>query len=89
VAKCTERALKDACWLANQGVLKNWSFGLRVERHGNGFMLYKLFRNAGDGMCPLFVDQMSAKETYRYIQWFIAAVVLANGGDGMVSDGKS
>jgi hypothetical protein len=44
MSKITERALKDACMLESHGVLKNWSFGLKVERFGKGFMLYRLFR---------------------------------------------
>jgi len=82
VAKVTERRLLDDCLFANQSVLKNWSFGLKVERYGNGFMLFKLFRRAGNGTTPLFTNPMSARETYRYIQGFIVAAALANSGEG-------
>lgn len=82
MAKVTERSLKDACHQANMGVLKNWSFGLKAERYGKGFMLYRLFRRAGNGQAPMFSEPMAAKETHCFIQGFLDAAALANGGEG-------
>lgn len=87
MAKITERALKDACHIANIGVLKNWSFGLKVERYGDGFMLYRLFRRASNGQQAFFASPMAAKETHCFIQGFLEAAVLANNGEGG-SNGK-
>ena len=64
MAKITERSLKDTCAIANAGVLRTWTFGLKVERCGAGFMLYQLFRLARDGKKPMFGVPMSAKETH-------------------------
>ena len=79
MAKVTERSLKDTCAIANAGVLRTWTFGLKVERYGAGFMLWQLFRDSSRGQLPLVNKPLPAKEAFRFIQGFIAAAATANG----------
>ena len=82
MSRVTERTLKDVCLFANQGPLRTWSFGLMVERHGEGFMLYRLHRRAGDGRAPLFTKPLPAREVLCFLRGFLEAACLANGGEG-------
>jgi len=44
LSKITERALIEACYSANNNQLKSWDSGLKVERYGVGFAVYRLYR---------------------------------------------
>jgi hypothetical protein len=80
MAKITERVLKDACTLVNTRDLIHWEFGLKVERFGDGFMLYQLFRKPGQKPQekPLFSLPLPARETMCFIHGFSAAIAITN-----------
>ena len=82
MSKITERSLKAECRSANNSALANWSFGLKVERSGDGFILSQLFRSCRNGFwppkLPLFSMPFSAKETFCYISGFRTAAEVRN-----------
>lgn len=76
--KITERILKDVCTTANTGVLKNWSFGLKIERQGAGFVLRKVYRQPGRGEEKITNMPLPAREAMCFIEGFTTAATLAN-----------
>ena len=72
--RITERNLREVCIEANQTILKDCHFGLKVERSGSSYRVYKLFRKAGEGQELLTKDALSPKEVKVFLEGFLAAV---------------
>lgn len=81
MCKVTEKCIREAIVAANSGPLKTWTFGLKAERVGDGFVVSKLFRKTGKGMEKL-TDPLTAREASTYIDAFVTAATLANAGEG-------
>ena len=77
--KITERALTDMCRRVNNGQLKLWDSGLKVERRGMEYVVCRLFRKpqAGRPGC-LDLYRGSPREVKAYIEGFANAVELTN-----------
>ena len=69
---------KDECRSINKTALAAWSFGLKVERCLDGFIVSKMSRASSVPVLPLFSHPFSAKETFCYLSGFRTAAEVRN-----------
>lgn len=79
--KVTERTLVDMCRRINSDELKQWDSGLKVERRGDEYVVFRLFRKPLMGR-PTAHDLFrgSSREVKAFIDGFARAAELANHG---------
>lgn len=85
--KVTERTLVDICRRINIEQLKHWDSGLKVERRGEEYVVYRLYRKpqiGGPGCLDLFYG--SPREVKAFIEGFARAAELANKGAPQFTD---
>lgn len=79
--KVTERALVDMCRRINNEQLKHWDSGLKVERRGNEYSMFRLVRRPKEGQARcLDLYRGSPREVKAFIDGFANAAELANSG---------
>ena len=80
--KITERVLTDLCRRVNNGQLKLWDSGLKVERRGMEYVVCRLFRKPQTGR-PGCLDlyRGSPREVTAYIEGFANAADNSTGGE--------
>jgi hypothetical protein len=79
--KVTERTLVDMCRRINNGQLKHWDSGLKVERRAEMYVVRRLFRKPQQGKpgsFDLFLG--SPREVKAFIDGFTLAAELATIG---------
>ncbi len=79
--KITERTLVYMCRRVNSEQLNHWDSGLKVERRGDGYAVFRIFRKPQNGR-PGYLDLYygSPREVKAFIAGFAHAVELANNG---------
>ena len=79
--KITERVLKGICSAANSntGSLRFMPFGLKVERVGGGYMLWRIYREPGREPDLLMDAPATAMEAHFFLMGFLSAVRACGG----------